>query len=131
MAHEDEKLVRLSRKTMRRMAKPKAGFDVFATQLIELARRTPSLQPRSFDADAALEELRAYYALWGVVTKAKQQYAMALQTRFQHGSALWKTMLDIYAHAQIEAKYDLDVKYAIAEFVAFMKPKKRRARRAA
>lgn len=114
-------LVHLSKSDVKRMLKPRAGFEAYVAQLVELATAQPALQSKSFDAKAILDELRAYQTMQGVVAEAKKQLALARETRLQHASNVWRAMLRIYEHAQAEAKDDADVQYAIAGFEAFMK----------
>jgi hypothetical protein len=118
-------LVHLSAADMRRLPKPRNGFEPFAESLIALVKKQPdTLRIKGFDADAVLAELREYQALEAVVTSAKQQLAMAQETRLLHGSNVWRAILRIYRHAQLVALVDPGIAFAIAAFEAFMKVRK-------
>jgi hypothetical protein len=112
---------------MRRLAKPRVGFEAYASQLVELARTRPALQPAGFDADETLAEVRAFEAAQQVVADAQKALTLALEHRAQSASNVWRTELRIYRHAQAEAVDDTDVEFGIAGFAAFLRPGHRKA----
>jgi hypothetical protein len=126
-----EALVYLTPEEVRRLPKPRAGFEQFVARLVALVNARPdAIRIKGFDAEATLAELRAYMELHAVVNDARLRLAKALDTRLLHGSNVWRTTLRIYRHALAAAQDDVNIEFAIAEFEAFMKIGSRKGRKA-
>ena len=124
-------LVYLSPKEVRRLPKPRAGFEKYARQLVALAtEHSDVLRIKGFDAEATLAELRACTEMNSVVRDARLQLAMALETRLMHAANAWRTTLRIYQHARVAAPDDVRIESGIASFAKFMKTGRRKKRKA-
>jgi len=123
-------LVHLAAADLKRLPRPRGGFEAFAESLVTLAqKKAGTWRIPGFDAEATLAELAAYRELEPVVSAAQQQLAMAQETRLLHGSNAWRTTLRLYHFAQAAAPDDPDIQFAIAAFEAFMKRRPKRSKK--
>jgi hypothetical protein len=122
--------VRLSGTQIRRLPKPRSGFELPAQQLIALVAERPDvLVVKGFDFSSTPAKLAQYAAMTKVVRDKKLDFQMAADAQLLLGSDLWLTLLVAYQHAKAAARTDPEVAAAIAPFAAFMK--KRRGKRKA
>jgi len=123
----ERSLVHVSAAEVKRLPRPRGGFETYAETLIALVqKKSGTWRIPGFDAEATLAELAAYRELEPVVSAAQQQLAMAQETRLLHGSNAWRVTLRLYQYAQAAAPDDPDIQFAIAAFEAFMKNGRRK-----
>jgi hypothetical protein len=121
-------LVHLSSAEMRRLPKPRTGFEPFAQRLAALVDDNASvLQIAGVDTSAMLAELAEYEAAHSAALSASNQLKLAQQTEFLHASNVWTQMLRIYRYAKALGVDDQDILNALADFEAFMKKHKKKA----
>lgn len=118
----ETKLVSLPPEEVRKLSKPREGFDVFASRLIALFRANKEALPANgLDLDGLEEHVRAYQALAEPVYEAEKQAERLRTTRLVHASNAWDTILDMYARAVAAGRGNTDIQAGIADFVAFMR----------
>jgi hypothetical protein len=122
-------LIDLSPEEVRRLPKPREGFDAYAETLIDLyENNVEELSIKGYDASQTRDSLAALQSLKTMESAAKRQLALVQETRLYHMAIVWTAMLDIYARAQSAGRNNPTMKRAIAEFEQFMKnrsPKKK------
>ncbi len=119
-------LVHLSTAEMRRMPKPRTGFEPFAQRLADLVDGNATVsQAAGVDVSAMLEELAEYEAAHSAALSLRNQLKLAEQTEFLHASNVWSLELRIYRVAKALGVDDQDILNALADFEEFMRRKKR------
>jgi hypothetical protein len=127
---QSTKQVHLSGSQIRHLAKPRAGFEGPAQQLLAVLLEQPDLiVPKGFDVTTALAKVAQYQAMTPMVRNKKLDYESAADTQLQLGSEIWLLVLSGYQHAKVAARSNPAIAAAIAPFEAFMK--KRHGRRKA
>ncbi len=112
----------LSAAQIRRMAKPRSGFEGPAQQLLAVLLEQPDLiVPKGFDIAATLAKIAQYQTMTPMVRNKKLDYESAADTRLQLGSEIWLLVLAGYQHAKAAARTSPVIAAAIAPFESFMK----------
>ena len=121
-------LVHLSTAEMRRMPKPRTGFEPFAQRLADLVDGNATVsQAAGVDESSMMGELAEYEAAHSAALSLRNQLKLAEQTEFLHASNVWMFELRIYRVAKTLGVDDQDIQNALADFEAFMRTHKKKA----
>jgi hypothetical protein len=112
----------LSAAQIRRLAKPRSGFEGPAQQLLTCFLEQPnSVVPKGFDVAAALAKITQYQAMTSTVRNKKLDFEAAADTQLQLGSDIWQIVRIGYLHAKAAARTNPTIAAAIQPFEAFMR----------
>jgi len=119
---KESSLVSLTLEQLRRLPKPRAGFEQLAVGLLELYKKNlDKLEMSGVDVDAAAETLAELESLQAMHVEAQKQLALIEDTILYRSSSVWTVVLEIYARAIRVAHTDGAIARAIAPFAQFMK----------
>jgi hypothetical protein len=104
---------------LRRLPKPRGGFQLFAPTFVTLLRGKMPIA--GIDPDEVLELVSSLQGVDAAIADAKNALALALETKQVNGSSLWRIELAAYAHAKVWAKTDPEIARAIEPFETFLK----------
>ena len=114
--------VHLSAAQIRRLAKPRSGFEGPAQQLLAVLMEQPDdIVPKGFDVATTVANIAEYQAMTPTVRNKKLDYESAADIQLQLGSDIWQVILVGYQHAKAAARTNPAIAAAIAPFEAFMR----------
>ncbi len=122
-------LVDLTPEEIKKLVKPRPGFENFVGALLSLCRSESELQIKGLSPSAIEAAHSAYLALQPLEASASKHLEMVQETRLLHSSNAWSGLLKIYNRAQSVAKTNPAVARGVADFAKFMKigPRKKKA----
>ena len=123
-------LIALSKDDLRKLLKPRIGFERIAEQLIELFRDNPDWLAQGGVDLAQLEaDIEAYTTLMMEERNAKVRARLVLSTRAYHGSRAYATTLRLYERAVVASHASPKMENEIANIVTFMKCARKAAKK--
>jgi hypothetical protein len=114
-------LVDLTPDEIKKLVKPRPGFENFLSALLSLYRSEPELQIKGLNLALIEAAFSSFVALQPLEASASKHLEMVQETRLLHSSNAWSGMLKIYNRAQSVAKTNQAVARGIADFAKFMK----------
>lgn len=116
-----DELVDLTPDEIKRLPKPRDGFEDYVTSILSLYAAQPELYVSTLSASEVEGRFRAFQTLKPLEASAAKHLEMVQETRLLHGSKTWSAMLEIYAKAKVAARTNPEIARGIADFAAFMK----------
>jgi hypothetical protein len=122
----DDGLVDLSPEEVRRLPKPRDGFEQHVEAVMALYEgHGAALAIPGVRADGVRAQLVRLAALRQQEKTAREQLQMVAGTRLFVASTLWTTLLEVYARARAVGRTNEAVRRSVEDFARFLKKPRR------